>query len=279
MPFDLEAYAETLRDGYQASILTSATLLVGRKATLLSTELNTEIDRVRHIPTPFDYRAQVCGGLVCFGPTYRFGQDAREQDRYFEFQASAIGRLADVVGGRTLVLCASRKDLIEIGSRLRAKNDARIDPDGRRVLPVHGLGDDWRRSLARFRANPGSILLGLDRFWSGLDVPGPDLSCVVIPRLPNPSLGDPIVQHRAAHTEEGEFWSAFYRPAALLKLRQGFGRLIRSMDDTGVFAILDRRAAISSRMRLPEDALPLDLELVTSEEEFGRFLTRAEALV
>jgi ATP-dependent DNA helicase DinG len=97
--------------------------------------------------------------------------------------------------------------------------------------------------LERFRATPGAVLFATASFWQGVDVPGAQLSCVIIDRLPFAVPADPVVAARVrALQEEGRNAFAEYQvPEAVLALKQGFGRLIRSRSDRGLLAILDNR--------------------------------------
>ena len=120
--------------------------------------------------------------------------------------------------------------------------------------------------LERFRATPGAVLLATASFWQGVDVPGSQLSCVIIDRLPFAVPSDPIVAARVrALQDDGQNAFAEYQvPKAVLSLKQGFGRLIRSRTDRGMLSILDNRIQRMQYGRiflesLPEYALTQDL--------------------
>jgi ATP-dependent DNA helicase DinG len=108
-----------------------------------------------------------------------------------------------------------------------------------------------------FRAHPETILLGVDTLWTGQDFPGDTLLCLVIAKLPFPRQ-DPLVQaRRQACAEEGVDWfRRFYLPEAVLKFRQGFGRLIRTETDAGVVVVLDHRLTQKAYRRDFLDSLP-----------------------
>jgi ATP-dependent DNA helicase DinG len=110
----------------------------------------------------------------------------------------------------------------------------RVQGDGSRA---HLL--DW------FRKTPGAVLFATSTFWEGIDVVGDQLSCVIIDRLPFPSPGDPLVEARIRALESRGLsgFENYMIPAATVRLKQGFGRLIRSTRDRGVVALLDGRAA------------------------------------
>jgi ATP-dependent DNA helicase DinG len=118
-----------------------------------------------------------------------------------------------------------------------------------RLLPVldypillHGTAPR-KALLDEFRATPNSVLFGTSSFWQGVDVQGEALSCVIIDRLPFAVPSDPVVQARMKAIEEsgGKPFFDYQVPEAVLTLKQGFGRLIRSLEDRGVLVLLDPR--------------------------------------
>jgi ATP-dependent DNA helicase DinG len=146
--------------------------------------------------------------------------------------AAAIRALTAVTGGRAFVLCTSNRNMLALR-------------DASRDLPYQILLQGERpkaRLLEAFRAEP-SVLFATASFWEGVDVPGEALSLVVIDRLPFAPPGDPVVAARLRALEAGgrDGFSELQVPAAALALRQGFGRLVRTRDDRGLVAILDRR--------------------------------------
>jgi ATP-dependent DNA helicase DinG len=118
-----------------------------------------------------------------------------------------------------------------------------------RLMPVldfpillHGAAPR-KALLEEFRATPNAVLFGTSSFWQGVDVQGEALSCVIIDRLPFAVPSDPVIQARMKAIEEagGKAFSDYQVPAAVLTLKQGFGRLIRSLEDRGVLVLLDPR--------------------------------------
>ncbi len=108
--------------------------------------------------------------------------------------------------------------------------------------------------IEEFRRDVGSVLLGTESFWAGVDVPGESLSCVVIDRLPFPTPDDPVLD---AITERDRRWFTNYSvPRAVIAFKQGFGRLIRTVTDRGVVVVLDRRLVTKPYGRLFTDSLP-----------------------
>ena len=106
---------------------------------------------------------------------------------------------------------------------------------------------------------PQSVLLGVDRFWTGVDFPGPTLAQVIVWRAPIPGLGDPLTSHRQRYLTTETYWQHFGRPATRLKLRQGFGRLVRREKDQGAFVLLDARLGQPFMANLLQE-LPLACE-------------------
>jgi DNA polymerase-3 subunit epsilon/ATP-dependent DNA helicase DinG len=121
---------------------------------------------------------------------------------------------------------------------------------------VHQQGDGTgrRQMLENFKTADQAVLLGTRSFWEGVDIPGESLSCVVIARLPFAVPSDPIVSARAETFDDA--FNQFSIPEAILMFRQGFGRLIRTKEDRGVVAILDRRIVSKSYGQAFIDSLP-----------------------
>jgi Rad3-related DNA helicase len=110
------------------------------------------------------------------------------------------------------------------------------------LLLAQGMHGSAAALAEEFRSHPSTVLLGVDALWTGQDFPGDTLVCLVIAKLPFPRQ-DPLFQARRQAAEEaGEDWfRGFYLPEAILRFRQGFGRLIRTEDDRGVVVVLDHR--------------------------------------
>jgi len=115
-----------------------------------------------------------------------------------------------------------------------------------------------RALLEEFRITPNAVLFGTSSFWQGVDVQGEQLSCVIIDRLPFEVPSDPVVAARV-HAVSAEGGNAFYQyqvPAAVITLKQGFGRLIRSLHDRGLLALLDNRILKKAYGRVFVESLP-----------------------
>ena len=191
------------------------------------------------VDSPFDYSRQV---LLCAPPDL----PPPGRDDYDAAVARALIGLCGAVGGRTLALFTSH-------SGLRLAYHAIRGPLGEKGISVIAQGIDGSRHslLSTLREPTGpTVVLGTRSFWEGVDVPGDALSCLVIARLPFDVPSDPIVAARSNTFEEP--FAEFSIPQAILRFRQGFGRLIRSGSDRGVAVVLDSR--VRSR-RYGEDFL------------------------
>jgi DNA polymerase III epsilon subunit family exonuclease len=248
---------DALWDRLRGAVLTSATLTVSGSFAYFRamTGLDADLDVTEHIfPSPFDFRRQAVLVLE------HDPEGAWRPDHLAERQGERLKRLAEVTGGRTLALFTNKRDM----HRVAAEVGAHVEDDGVLVL-AQGLHGSAASLAEEFRNHPETILLGVDTLWTGQDFPGDALTCLVIAKLPFPRQ-DPLFQARRQACEEaGERWfERFYLPEAVLKFRQGFGRLIRTESDTGVVVVLDHRLTQKSYRRDFLGSLP-DLEVVTAE--------------
>jgi ATP-dependent DNA helicase DinG len=184
--------------------------------------------------------------------------------------AEEVAALCELSAGRALILTSSYRALDAVAARLRGR------------LPVELLvqGDAPReRLLERFRDDVDSVLVATGTFWQGVDVPGESLSLLVIDKLPFQPPDDPLVEARCERVtaEGGDWFTEYALPSAVLQLRQGFGRLIRSRSDRGVVCVLDPRIRTRPYGRAFLESLP-PCPIVDSRDAVGRFLG-AEAAV
>ena len=126
------------------------------------------------------------------------------------------------------------------------------------MLLVQGRGLPRGRMLEKFRKAQAAVILGAESFWQGVDVPGKALENVIITKLPFAVPTQPLVQARidAIRARGGEPFTEFQLPEAVLKLKQGFGRLIRTRDDQGIVVVLDKRIKTKHYGRMFLQALP-----------------------
>ncbi|TDA64495.1 MAG: ATP-dependent DNA helicase [Clostridia bacterium] len=225
------AVAEHLRhhlfNSVEAALLTSATLATGGNFDYFKQNAGLETAVEVVVPSPFDFRRQ----CLLYLP-----RNLPEPESH-DFYPQMVELLVDILEasrGRALLLFTSFRGLTAVFNGLSGR------------IPYHLLrqGDGAKASLLEaFRQDVHSVLLATASFWEGVDVPGPALSCVVMDRIPFAVPTHPVYQARlAAHRQQGKdpFWQVSL-PEAAIKLKQGFGRLIRSRQDRGVVAIMDRR--------------------------------------
>ncbi len=225
---------EILWDRLRSAVLTSATLTVAGSFAYFRdmTGITGDVDaRERVFPSPFDYRRQAVLVLE------HDPGGAWRPDELADRQGERLKRIAQVTGGRTLALFTNKRDM----HRVAAAVGEHVEDEGVLVL-AQGLHGSAATLAEEFRLHPETILLGVDTLWTGQDFPGDALTCLVIAKLPFPRL-DPLFRaRRRACDEAGERWfERFYLPEAVLKFRQGFGRLIRTETDAGVIVVLDHR--------------------------------------
>lgn len=223
-------------------ILTSATLRTTNNFSHIRERLELEDAEELTVGSPFDYANST---LLCL-PT-----DIPEpgQPQYQNTVSKATTDLCLATEGRALVLFTSH-------SQLRSTYRAITRPLEEAGIVVYGQGLDGsrRQLLERFKTNPRSVLLGTRSFWEGIDVVGPALSCLVIVRLPFSVPSDPVFAARSRAFEDP--FGQYAVPEAVLRFRQGFGRLIRSCTDRGVVVVLDRRIVSKSYGASFLDSLP-----------------------
>lgn len=173
-------------------------------------------------------------------------------------------RVMHATGGRALVLLRSMKEVRQWKRAL-----AGLDLPWRIIYEGEG---DRGSQLARFREEVESVLIGA-HFWEGVDVPGESLSCVIIPQLPFPEH-DPLIRDRRAKAQAADEqpFLAVDLPEMLIKLKQGVGRLIRTAEDRGVIALLDRSYLKADWQEAVEAALPEDAERVDDLAQVTAFL-------
>jgi ATP-dependent DNA helicase DinG len=230
-------------------ILTSATLSVGQKDfSYFRSRVGLTKTQELKLGSPFNYREQARLVIADDMP------DPAEKSR--EFEAALCRRIQKHVletAGRAFVLFTSYRTLKQCAAFLTSWC-------ARENLTLLCQGDGMPRSmmLEKFRQDPRSVLFGTDSFWQGVDVPGDALQNVIITKLPFSVPDHPLLEARVERIKErgGNPFMEYQVPEAAIKLRQGFGRLIRSRSDTGQVVILDPRIKTKRYGRIFLDSLP-----------------------
>lgn len=218
-----------LVDPRRSTVFTSATLAVGDSFTFALDRFGiADLADAHAFGSPFDYARQA----ILVVPTE--GALPNEPD-FGDEAANIIGEIGRALDGRTLVLFTSHTAMRDVAARLQL-----LEESGIAVL-TQGIDGSRRALLERFAAGR-AVLLGTQSFWEGIDLPGDILQCVVIARLPFAVPDDPLVQGRSERYEDP--FREFHLPQVALRLRQGFGRLIRTRTDRGAVVLLDRRALL-----------------------------------
>jgi len=252
-PLDLaDVLNQKLWPKVRAAILTSATLSVAESPKFLSTKLGLPEDvPFFSWPSPFPYeqvRIAILAGLP----------EPDHQD-YPQALASLLNRVVEIAPVKVLVLFTAKRTLATVRSHLMN-------------IPHLAQGVDGERDqlLRRFKAmSPPAILLGLESFWEGVDLPGKELEILVVARLPFPHPAEPVLEAEAERLRArgiNEF-RELSLPLAVLKLRQGLGRLVRTPTDRGVILIADSRLAFRPYRLAFLSSLPVAPKIIHAPEE------------
>ena len=260
-PLDISSVMkDAVYDPYSTVVFTSATLTVDHRFDYWKNRLGfasaTHRDSAEEVfPSPFDYENRVFLGIPNEAPE-------PDQEEFPQFLAEFIREGLLISEGRGLVLFTSYSLLDTTFARTRAA----LAEAG---IQVMRQGEDERyRLLNRFRDDTGSVLFATDSFWEGIDAPGKALEVVVITRLPFRVPTDPILEARTEALEErglNAFWELAL-PDAIIRLRQGFGRLMRRHDDSGAVLILDSRIVRKPYGRFFLSSLPHTRTVISSTQ-------------
>ncbi|MBN2202151.1 hypothetical protein JW777_09380 [bacterium] len=261
VPVDIASLlANRLFPRLKRAVLTSATLTVDERFDYLMFRwgLNwVESDRVtaRTFGSPFNFHEQ----SLLLVPTYL---SHPKDGRFTRDLADLLVRLHDRHRRGTLVLFTSY-------AMLRSVREAVLPPFEERGVRLLAQGTDGSRTtlLKAFRERPGSVLLGTSSFWEGVDVPGPALELLVITKIPFDVPTDPLVEARMEkiQSDSGNGFLNYAVPEAVFRLRQGFGRLIRTAEDRGAVLMLDPRTTRTPYGSLFLNSLPVDATLCGDE--------------
>ena len=249
---------ECLWSKLECAVLASATLAVGGGFEYIRRRLGMEHARELVLPSHFEYERQAVMYVPPDLPDPRTPQ-------FTVRAAERIRKVLEITRGRAFVLFTSYAQMNDIYQRLL----------GEVQFPMLRQGDAPKSALLEeFRLTPNAVLFATSSFWQGVDVQGEQLSCVIIDRLPFAVPSDPVVAARvkAIDADGGNAFFQYQVPAAVITLKQGFGRLIRSLHDRGLLVLLDNRILKKQYGQTFVDSLPnykKTTEIRVVEEFFG----------
>ena len=252
---------ERLFEKFDTVILTSATLTVEGRFAYIRQRLGVDHVKERALPPEFDYPSQAMLYLPAKMPDVRDGGFSAKA-------ADEIAQLLEHSQGRAFCLFTSYSQMNDLFERVRTRVGFPLLLQG--TAPRSVL-------LERFKNTPSAVLFATSSFWQGVDVPGDQLSCVIVDRLPFAVPSDPIVAARVrALQEDGRNpFAEFQVPQAVLALKQGFGRLIRTKTDRGVLALLDNRIQRMAYGKIFLESLP-EYRISSDLGDVARFLEAPE---
>ncbi len=223
-------------------VLTSATLSTGKNFEFVKERLGLDHPVELIVDSPFDFKKQT----LLYLPK---GIPEPNNKFFVDFAASEIERILNKSKGRAFVLFTSYKNMDEVYNRLKNKLPYKLFKQGQKSRST---------LLNAFRKDIHSVLFGTSSFWQGVDVQGEALSCVIIDKLPFAVPSEPIVEARIESLRaknENPFMS-YQVPSAIITLKQGLGRLIRSKQDKGILSILDNRLLTKQYGQVFLESLP-----------------------
>lgn len=242
-PIDVsEILAQRLFNHVPTAILTSATLTSSGSFAYIKSRLGIHAAEELIIPSHFDYSRQA---ILYLPPNMPDPRDPA----FVEAAVAEIVKILEISRGRAFILCTAINQMNEIYERVKQRVD----------FPCLVQGEGSKAGLLhRFRTTPHSVLFATASFWQGVDVQGDALSAVIIDRLPFAVPTDPVIAARARYIEEmgGNAFYVYSVPQAVIMLKQGLGRLIRSRRDVGVLSVLDPRIRTKNYGALFLESLP-----------------------
>lgn len=255
---------EKLFEKLDTCVLTSATLASNGSFNFIRDRLGLKPGKTETLiaRSSFDYENQAMLYLPKGLPDPRAPEFTRQA-------ASEIAKIIDITRGHAFVLCTSNQSMAALYELVSSRTSFPCFLQG--TMSKAGL-------LEQFRATPNAVLFATSSFWQGVDVRGEQLSCVIIDKLPFAVPTDPLVAARGKFIDEngGRSFFDYSVPQAVISLKQGIGRLIRSRTDRGVIAILDPRLRTKSYARDFLNSLPR-MRITGNLEDLARFMSRDDA--
>jgi ATP-dependent DNA helicase DinG len=250
-----ELLSQSVFGAIGTSILTSATLSTGGGFTFIKNTLGLKDCREKLLASPFDFRRQAL--------LYIPGDIPEPSNPQYAAAVTArTNALIKTHAGKTMALFTNYALLKRMADEIQGG------------VEVFAQGDmDNYRLIERFKRSSGGVLLGTYSFWQGVDFPADELECVIITKLPFGVPTDPVMEGRLEYVTAsgGDPFYDYQVPRAVIMLRQGFGRLIRTKSDRGVVAILDCRIILKSYGRIFLESLP-EVERTDDIEAVEKFL-------
>lgn len=242
------------------TLLLSATITVEGKCDYIKKQLGLSSWQEKVFSSAFKYDKQMAVAVIDNGPYP--GSEAHDL-----FGASLIKEVGNLTRGKILVLMTSKQSL----SSVHRATSSDLHKENIRTLS-QGISGGRNNIAKRFQGSEASVLLGLSSFWEGFDAPGEALSVLVIPKLPFPAVGDPVIEALTELLGPKAFEEVML-PKMILRLRQGIGRLIRSVTDRGVVIIVDRRLSEKEYGKKVLHSLPACPIQVLAGEDLSTFVT------
>jgi len=252
-----ELFKKKVAEKFQSIIFTSATLTVGKDFSFIKDRLGLNDAKTQLLQSPFDYGKQA----LLFVPTEL--PMPTEEKKFYQNCALMIDKILTFSKGRALALFTSYDSL--------QKTYDLVDKSKFEFL-IQGQESTFEL-LDKFKTDISSVLFATQSFWQGIDVPGEALSCLIIVRLPFDVPDDPRLEGicEQLRKKEQEPFSTFQLPNAVLRFRQGFGRLIRNKKDRGVVCVLDKRIVTRDYGKSFIYSLPKNLPMTFSIEAIRDF--------
>jgi len=247
-------------------ILTSATLTTAGNFEYMSGRLGMDDYLGFQVDSPFDYQKQAMLIVPTGGP------QPKKAEEFLLYSIEKVKEILSITGGRTFLLFTSYVQMTKFHELLQPWLEEQ------QIVPLLHTRDVNREILlTQFKSAGRAVLFGAESFWEGVDVPGDDLVCVVIVKLPFSVPSEPLVSARCAKIvlDGGNDFEMFMLPNCILRLKQGYGRLIRTVNDRGAVVILDSRVITARFGKVIMNSLPpatfsrkiSDLENIVPKQE------------